>query len=79
VISMSGGPHSFACILTLESWTDPCKCDRQTTLIFLQLNFPMSSPNRVTVGQSAPAFDCKAVVDGRIKGIGNRCHFALIL
>lgn len=32
----------------------------------------MTSMSKVTVGQPAPAFDCRAVVDGRIKGK----HFA---
>ena len=30
--------------------------------------FNMTSLDRVRVGQPAPDFDCKAVVDGRIKG-----------
>jgi hypothetical protein len=31
----------------------------------------MSSYKKITVGQDAPAFECKAVVDGRIKGIAH--------
>ena len=35
----------------------------------------MSSYKKITVGQDAPAFKCKAVVDGRIKGTTHPCSF----
>lgn len=43
-------------------------CDGRITNHSSTPNTVMSSYKKITVGQDAPAFECKAVVDGRIKG-----------